>query len=553
MMGAKGMLRAGTAVAGVLMLTACALSPSPYSQDEFAAKAAAGRREIVAAVPPLTHPLTLAEAIARADKFNLDSRVKLMEQAQALDQLDVSKYDLLPKLTADAGYTGRSTPSAAVSRDLYTQGNALANPSYSTDRDDVTGDLTMTWNVLDFGVSYFAAHQQADRALIAGERRRKTLDTLVQDVRSAWWRAAAAQKLKGSVDSTLSLAERALADARKAEQANIRNPIEILRYQRSMVESIRQLESIEEELATAKTELSVLIGLPPGTPFEIAVPSDAELVPPQWTMPISRMEELAVRDNPDLHEADYSERISVDDTRKAILRMLPGISFSLSRQYDSNSFLVYNRWNEVGARLAWNLLNVFSGPAEIQAAEAGETVAHDRALAMQMAVLAQVHIARRQFEISVQQFKRASEIHAIDVRIARYSELREQNDAQGQLDRVSNDTTLIVGLMRRYQTLAQVHAALGRMEAAIGAAEVPTEVTDYKLDTLTRAVQARLDRSEGGTMAPVAAAPPAAEQVADATPSPEDAFAVHMLLHEGEMATSDPLSTFLLVRGQAVQ
>ncbi len=551
MMGGKGMLRAGTAVAVVLMLSACALSPSPYSADQFAAKAAADRHELTAAVPPLTHPLTLAEAIARAAKFNLDSRVKLMEQAQALDQLDVSKYDLLPKLTADAGYTGRSNPAAAVSRDLYTQGNALANPSYSTDRDDVTSDLTMTWNVLDFGVSYYAAHQQADRALIAGERRCKTLDTLVQDVRSAWWRAAAAQQLKGDVSSTLTLAERALADARKAEQANIKNPIEILRYQRSLVETIRQLESIEEELATAKTELSVLIGLAPGTPFDIALPGEADLVAPAWTMPLEQMETVAVRDNPDLHEADYAERISLDDTRKAILRMLPGITFSLGRQYDSNSFLVYNRWNQAGARIAWNLMNVFSGPAEIKAAESGETVAHDRALAMQMAVLAQVHIARRQFDIAVQQFRRASEVHAIDERISRYSQLREQNDAQGQLERVSNDTTLIVGLLRRYQTLAQAHAALGRMQAAMGAPVVPAEVANYSIDTLTRAVQAGLDRSEGGVPVAVAAADPAPEQLAAATPG--ESFAVHMLLHEDEMAKADPLSEFLLVRGQAVQ
>lgn len=488
----------GIAVSTLVLLSACAIEPQPYSREEFAAKAAAEQKAIAKDVEAISRPLTLPESVARAVKYNFEARVRMMEEAQALGQLDVSRWDLLPKLATNAGYNVRSEPNATRSRGLYSQSTSNSEPTYSQDRDHLTADLTATWNILDFGVGYFNAKAQADRALIATERRRKTLHNLTQEVRAAWWRAASAQKLRGEVARTLTQAEQALEASREVEAANIRNPIDILRYQRSLIDTIRQLETIEQELSTAKTELSVLIGMPPGTDFVIAVPEDDQLAAPVWSMPIERMEEQALVNNADLHEAAYLQRISVQETRRAIVRLFPGITLSGGRQFDGNSFLIANRWWEAGAKVTWNLMTVFSGPAEIKAAEAAEAVTDARALAMHMAVLSQAHIALRQFDIAVRQFDRASQIHDIDKRILSHSQAREAASTQGELERISNDTTMIVGLLRRYQTLAQVHAALGRIQATLGIDPIPSEVTSQDINTLTEEIAHRLSKLEGG-------------------------------------------------------
>lgn len=498
--------RLATAASMTVLLAACAIQPEPFTPGEFATKAATRRQAIAKDVEPIARPLTLAEAVARAVKYNFDARVRMMEQAQALGQLDVARWDLMPKLAANAGYDVRSEPNATRSRKLHSQvTDSAAEPTYSADRDAITADLTATWNLLDFGVGYFNAKAQADRALIASERRRKTLHTLTQDVRAAWWRAASAQKLKAEVANTLDQAEKALEDSRKAEDAAIRNPVETLRYQRSLIDTIRQLESIEQELSTARTELAVLIGVPPSTEFTIAVPEESEMTAPAWTMSIDRMEEQALLNNPDLRESAYNQRISLQDARKAIVRLLPGITLTAGRNYDSNSFLMANRWYEAGASVTWNLLNVFSGPAEIDAAEANETVMEARALAMHMAVLSQAHIAVRQFDVAVKQFERASQIHAIDKRILDHSVAREAADAQGELERISNNTTMIVGLLRRYQTLSQVHAALGRIQATLGIDPIPDRVAAADLDSLAEAIGKNLARLEGGRIEPLGA------------------------------------------------
>jgi hypothetical protein len=96
--------------------------------------------------------------------------------------------------------------------------------------------LEFTWSLLDMTLGYYGARQQADRALIATERRRKAMHQLLQDVRTAYFRALAAQKLRDEVNQTVRLAEDALRDARSAEALRVRSPLDALRYQRQVLE-----------------------------------------------------------------------------------------------------------------------------------------------------------------------------------------------------------------------------------------------------------------------------------------------------------------------------
>src|SRR5690606_27713610 len=131
------------------------------------------------------------------------------------------------------------------------------------------------------------------------------------DVRTAYWRAACAEKLAGDLRAAIALAETALADSRKVEAERVRNPMDALRYQRSLLENLRLLESIQQELDTARIELAGLIGLPAGTTFKIAAPRAEELNPQLVRLPVAQMEELAITQNADLREQVYSARIAV--------------------------------------------------------------------------------------------------------------------------------------------------------------------------------------------------------------------------------------------------
>jgi outer membrane protein TolC len=126
-----------------LWLSGCAIKPTPFTDAERAQSARTDRTAMFADQPPLNGPVTLEEAMARAIRYNLDHRLKMMEEALAQKQLDVANFDMLPRLTAAAGYTHRDHPLASESISLQTRQVSL-EPSYSTDQNDRTADLTFS-------------------------------------------------------------------------------------------------------------------------------------------------------------------------------------------------------------------------------------------------------------------------------------------------------------------------------------------------------------------------------------------------------------------------
>src|SRR3954451_22271282 len=123
---------------GAIMVSACAggcaFVPQPLTDAERSLDASRDLAEVFSAQEPLTRPLTLEEAFARAMSYNLDERVKLMERQVAQRDFEISKFDLLPKVIANAGASTRNNELASSSVSVRTRQQSL-EPSTSTDRD----------------------------------------------------------------------------------------------------------------------------------------------------------------------------------------------------------------------------------------------------------------------------------------------------------------------------------------------------------------------------------------------------------------------------------
>jgi outer membrane protein TolC len=471
--------------AACLCLAGCAVVPHPITMQERAARLAGDKAAMFRGQEPVTAPLTLADAMARAIKYNLDNRLKLLEEAVSRRQLDLANYDLLPKLTVAAGYAGRDSYAAQSSRDIVTGRQSLV-PSTSQDKNRRTADLGFTWNILDFGVSYYQAQQQADRTLIMNERRRKVVHSLMQQVRQAYWFALGAQEMEAKIGPLLKEVQSALDDSRRIEQEKLRAPIETLTYRRQLVDIVRQLEAVRDELAQARPRLAALMNVEPGTDFKLALPP--ALKEPQLAGTLPAMEKAALLNRPELVEAQYNERIGVLETKKAMAKLLPGIEVSLMERYDTNSFLVDNQWAEVGLRVSWNLLNVFSGPKIIETAEAQEQVAKMQHLALGMAVLSQVHVAYRDFAGRQRQFELSDTLYDLDSKILDQVRNARQSSAQGRLAEIQAETNALFSQLRRYQSYGSLQGAYGTMLTTLGADPVPETVSSYDVAALARSI-----------------------------------------------------------------
>lgn len=467
-------------------LVGCAVSPTPISIAERTAALKIEREGLTSGQEQLSGPVTLDEALARALKYNLEYRVKQMEEALARKQLDLSRADLLPRLTAAAGYSGRNNENGASSQNLATGGQSLV-PSTSQEKSHTNFDLGLTWNILDFGVSYYQAQQQSDRALVAQERKRKAVHQIMQQVRLAYWQAASAQILEKKIVDVLREARSALADSKKIELEKLMPPLEALNYQRQLLDMIRQLEAVNDELAQAKPRLASLMNLEPGKPYELAQP--AQLIAPTLTMSINKMEETALLLRPELMEARYNERISLLETRKAFARLLPGIELSVGQHYDSNSFLSNNSWHDVGLRVSWNLLNILNAPTIQATAEVQRELTRQQHLALSMTVLTQTHVAMRDYSGRLRQYELSVELDSIDQRILQHVRNAARTDAIGKLQVVRSAASSLMSELRLHQSNGALQGAYAQVLSTLGLDPLPSTIESHDLPTLRAAVQ----------------------------------------------------------------
>ncbi len=480
-----------------LAVSGCAVTSQPIDRSVSEQRAQQDLAIMFRDQEPLSGPLTLHEAMARAVKYNLEARLKVMEEAMAQRQVDLATFDMLPRMALSAGYAGRSNISASSSESIRT-GTQSLEPSTSQDRDRGVADLTMVWNVLDFGVSYVSAKQQGDQRLIVQERRRKVLHTIIQDVRSAYWRAVAADRLLTQIDSLMARVAQARDNSQRLSEQRIGDPIQALSYQRALIEATRQLEEQRRALSLAKTELATLINLPLGTQVELAPEAGYQV--PELKVELGTLEQEALASRPELREQDYQARISAAETRRAMLRLLPGLEFSAGGHYDSNSFLVNQSWADYGVKVTWNLFNVLSAPAAIDVAKAGQEVADARRQAMSMAILAQLHVANANFREAQRQFQTSQQLAGLDGQIVEQLRNRYQAQGIGELELIQGELNTLQADLRRDLAYAELRNSYGQLFASVGLDPLPESIASDSVADIATALANREAQWQAGQL-----------------------------------------------------
>jgi outer membrane protein TolC len=511
--------RGALAAAFCVALCGCAVAPRPLDSAEREQLAAETRQRMFEGQEPLDAPLTLSQATARAIKYQAEHRQRRMEEAAAAAQLDVAQFDLLPKLTANAGYSTRNND--AFGFGFTPAGTIATSPTASVERTHTTASLGLAWNVLDFGVSYFRARQLADQKLIAEERRRKAVQTLMHDVRVAWWRAEAAERLLPAADGLLGEIEQAIEKTRHIEARKLLPPVQIATLRRALLDLNQQIAFRRQELAQSKIELAALVNLAPGVELHVASPASEAREVPDLTADLEKLELLALQSRPEIAEEGYRARISADEARKAIVGLLPNLSFDISRNRDSNKFLLNNTWTQAGVNVAFNLVKVFSLPALNRSEDAQRRADEARRQAVAMAVVTQTRLAAVRYVLVADEFLIWDEASRDDDAIVQYLFSSEKVGIDTELELIRSKARAMASHMNRDLAFANVQAAVARLFNSVGYDAVPREDENKALAELTGQVEERLAELERASFSPRAEAKkPAllAGAVAGATP-----------------------------------
>lgn len=444
---------------------ACAIYPEPVTNDDQHAQAEADLELMFTAQEPLIGPLGFYEAVARAVKYNLDHRLVLMEQALASERVLTARLDLLPRLIANDEYFGRSNPLGSSSESIST-GQQSLEASTSSERYGERTDLTLAWNLLDFGMSYVQAAQEANRELMAAERRAKVVQDLMVDVRRAYWQAAGAEQLIPEIDRLQREIAEALDDSEQLDAEGLIEPLEALTYQRELIEKARELESLRRKLELARIQLASLINVRPGDPDLIL--SDARSQAPRLDSSIEELEVSALTARPELREAAYEQRVSRLEVKKAMLSLLPGIELRIGSNSDDNDYLVHNDWFSYSALISKNLIQILSAPARIRLAQQGVDVAETRRLATGIGVLAQVHVAYRDYQSSMETLRFEERARSVEARAHTVTEEHLAGESQTGLMLIRSTANRLVAEMNYHQAYSDVQESYGRLLSSVG-------------------------------------------------------------------------------------
>jgi len=499
----------------VALLCACSITTQPLDAAQRQSLAEDVQRQMFAGQEPIERPLTLADATARAIKYQGEHRLRQMEEAAAAAQLDVARYDLLPRLIASAGYTTRNNESFGYG--FTPAGTIATTPTASVERQHRTTGLLLAWNVVDFGTSYYRARQISDQKLIASERRRKAVQTLMHDVRVTWWRAEAAERLLPAADRLLGEVEQAIDKTRLIESRKLLPPVQTATLRRALLDLSQQIAFRRTELEQSRIDLALLINAPPAGDLRIAtVQPDARAVP-ELTGDVDRLESLALEQRPEMAEEGYRKRITADEARRAIAALMPGVNVEFGFNSDTNKFLLYNSWLSGGLSMAFNVVKLFSLPALNRSQEAQNRVDEARRQAMGIAVLAQTRLAAVRYALAADEYLIWEQAARDDQLIVQYLGSAEKVGIDTELELIRARARALASEMNRDLAYANVQAAVARLFNSVGYDALPPEDEEKELAELSKLVDLRYTELERVSFSPRSSAPRPSVALADVT------------------------------------
>ena len=411
--------------------------------------------------------IDLYTAIALAIKNNKELKIKLLESALANRQLEKIKFEMLPSIATNAGYSASenytATSSATVTGDVA--GSMGTSYSTSRQRDVNTQDIGFTWNALDFGLSYIRAGQNSNRYLIAEEMERKAEHNIVREVVKSYWNTLSADKLIRKYDPLLIEVDKALNDSQKIEELLLTKPMDALLYQKELLDIQRALQSQKQIFIDSRIQLGVLMGLLPNQKFKVVPTNDPLTV---LDMNLKGMEEYALVHRPELIESHYEEIISVQETKASMASLMPGLNFNAAWTHSSNDYLMNKTNFEYGSTMGANLLNIYLYPKIKKFNETNTEVIKEKRLALSMAVLSQVHLANIDYAMALEEYDTAERYYQVSRKITQQIKNAQKIARFGNLELIREQASLLVAELRYDIAYSKLQHAIGKIYASVG-------------------------------------------------------------------------------------
>ena len=430
-----------------------------YSDWDRAVRADVDLQNMYVGTPSqISRPIDMYMAMALALKYNYTRR--LASYQENLIKSNINPMTL-PTMAENLGYDNTM--------------NSTATPA----------DLKLSWNLLDISSLYYQNNLAAPE-IAAQEQSRKAINNILQEARSLYWKALAAQRLIPVIDDMNEYLVRVVDELNARSNEMMKEgktpSTNLLLKKRKYLESIQQLAALRKKFDTAQAEFAGFLGFYPSTEIKMAGAEYGNFAIPSMRAKIQQLEWLALTNRPELRAFD---NIMDKSELELVIKDFDDVNNSDYRQ-DPN---YYNRkWSKESNDLAMTVFEDVRYPG----VSTYNSLARQR---MTNIVLNQVYLAWAMYQSAVEEY-------LLNMSVATTSEdiAEDITDKEGSDKAVSHleSAKAIIDEAQAFLAYIDVQEAIGKLYASIGMDAVPSEMLNESPSLIAIQIKKTLDKWQDG-------------------------------------------------------
>ncbi len=430
-----------------------------YSDWDRAVRADVDMQNMYIGTPSkITRPIDMYMAMALALKYNYTRRLASYQENLIKGNINPAT---LPTMAENLGYDTATASSA------------------------IPADLKLSWNLLDLSSIYYQNNLSAPE-LTAQEQSRKVVNNILQETRSLYWKALAAQRLIPVIDDMSEYLVRVVDELNARSNEMLKEgkspSTNLLLKKRKYLESIRQLADLRRKLDTAQAEFAGLLGFYPSTEIKLAGAEYGNFTIPSMRAKIQQLEWLALTNRPELRAFD---QISSKEEFELVIKDFDDVDNSDYRQ-DPN---YYNRkWTKESNDLSMNIFEEIRHPGY----DTYNSLARQR---MTNIILNQVYLSWAMYQSAVENY-------LLNMSVATTSEdiAEEITDKEGSNKAISHleSAQAIIDEANAFLAYIDVQEAIGKLYASVGMDAVPADMLNDTPSTIAVQIRETLDKWRDG-------------------------------------------------------
>lgn len=415
------------------------------------------------------HPLTLPEIIQIAMDRNLDVQLQRLEESFQYARIYAQKLRMLPDGTPNADINNRDNNPGWFSRVVNLPGGPGPigpTATQSTSKWVRLYDLTAAWNIIDFGLSYVRTKQEKNKFFLTEQKNLRARQNLVLDIYRAYYRAIVAKQAVSQAKVLIEALTKRQETLKSQVSKQLVSEMQGLVNENRLIDLQIKLYAFENEYKSAVTEVSALMGLPPGSCLQLAdlIYQDIEID----DLCICEFEKMALRYRPELMAQDMQFLIDTDEVKASIIEMFPNARFFASAWHDDDMFAFNHDWFKFGTTISWNLLQL---PAKYQnkgSLEIRRRIAWETRLSMSMGVITQVHLSYINVQESKIQYGLAKELYSVKNRQLNVSRVLERSGELSTDDVLVFEVEALFARVNAIKAFANLQISLEQLSNSVG-------------------------------------------------------------------------------------